>query len=268
MWVASCASNTLLNLLFQRWARVYRDDEYHCAVNTNNGVEAQNRLLKHTYLSRHKNLTLSSLMCILIEHFLPEMYEKYVTAQFKMTGSYRQYYSWVPDFLHNRPRTVIAHSLQRIQNCEKEKYKESDIQMLSEENGQFAVKSKSGRVCTLQFGNCSVPPSCSCEDWTKYHLPCKHFFAVFCFKAEWTWDRLPKNYLNSPRLSCDIDVLELKDEGEVGPASEHINPHCQLPHPIFEQISDELTSNELQSDSELIDSSSDTSIEVSFFVYW
>ena len=103
---------------------------------------------------------------------------------------------------------------------------------------------------------------------SSYHLPCKHFFAVFRFKAEWTWDRLPKNYLNSPRLSCDIDVLELKDEGEVGPASEHINPHCQLPHPIFEQISDELTSNELQSDSELIDSSSDTSIEVSFFVYW
>ena len=65
--------------LFQRWARAYRDDEYHRAVNTNNGVEAQNRLLKHSYLTKQKNLTLSSLLCILVEHYLPDMY---VSAQF------------------------------------------------------------------------------------------------------------------------------------------------------------------------------------------
>ena len=47
------------------------------------------------------------------------MYEKYVSAQFKMTTSYRQYYSWIPEFLHNRPRSVITHSLQRIKTVKK-----------------------------------------------------------------------------------------------------------------------------------------------------
>ena len=207
-----CCHYALKILLFQRWARAYRDDDYHCAVNTNNGVEAQNRLLKHTYLTKQKNLTLSSLLCILVEHFLPDMYEKYVSAQFKMTTSYRQYYSWVPDFLHNRPRSVITHSLQRIKNCEKDNYCESDITTLDEDKGQFAIKCMSGRVCTLCFGNSSEAPSCSCEDWTKYHLPCKHFFAVFHFKKNWTWNQLPENYLNSPRLACDKSVLNSKEE--------------------------------------------------------
>ena len=70
----------------------------------------------------------------------------------------------------------------------------------------------SGRVCTLCFGNSSEAPSCSCEDWTKYHLPCKHFFAVFHYKKNWTWNQLPENYLNSPRLACDKSVLNSKEE--------------------------------------------------------
>ena len=142
----------LLYMSFMCYFRAYRDDEYHCAVNTNNGVEAQNRLLKHTYLTKPKNLTLSSVLCILVDHFLPDMYEKYVSAQFKITTSYRQYYPWVPDYLHNRPRSVITHRLQRIRNCEKDNC-ESDIQTLDEEKGQFAVNCKSVRVCTLSFGN-------------------------------------------------------------------------------------------------------------------
>ena len=67
---------TPLSTFFQRRARVYTNDHYHCIVNTNNGVEAQNHLLKHSYLAKQKNLTLSPLM---VEHFLLKMY---VTAQF------------------------------------------------------------------------------------------------------------------------------------------------------------------------------------------
>ena len=113
-------------------------------MNTNNGIEAQNRILKHSYLSQQKNLTLSSLLSVLLKQFLPDNYEKYVAVQFKMTTAYRQYYSWVPEFLHQRPRPVIAHSLQRIKNCEKEKYTETDIQTLDDGLGVFSVKSKSG----------------------------------------------------------------------------------------------------------------------------
>ena len=108
-------------------------------MNTNNGIEAQNRILKHSYLSQQKNLTLSSLLSVLLKQFLPDNYEKYAAVQFKMTTAYRQYYSWAPE-----PRPVIAHSLQRIKNCEKEKYTETDIQTLDDGQGVFSVKSKSG----------------------------------------------------------------------------------------------------------------------------
>ena len=47
-------------LTLQRWARAYRDGNYHAYVNTNNGVEAQNRLLKYSYLPKRKHLSLSA----------------------------------------------------------------------------------------------------------------------------------------------------------------------------------------------------------------
>ena len=125
-----------------------------------------------------------------------------------MTKAYQQYYSWIPDFLHQRPRSVIAHSLQRIKNCEKEKYAESDIQTVDGIDGIFSVRSKSGRLSTVNFGTKSGTPSCTCEDWIAHHLPCKHFYAIFQAKNGWNWDSLPEAYVNSSRLSYDKDVLQ------------------------------------------------------------
>ena len=59
---------------FKRWARAYRDREYHAAVHTNNSVEAQNKLLKYTCLPRNKNITLSELLTVVIDTYLPECY--------------------------------------------------------------------------------------------------------------------------------------------------------------------------------------------------
>lgn len=194
-------------------------------MNTNNGIEAQNRLLKHSYLSQQKNLTLSSLLSVLLRQFLPDSYEKYAAAQFRMTRAYRQYYSWVPDFLHQRPRPVIAHSLQRIKNCEKEKYTEADIKTLDDTNGMFSIKCKSGKIVTINFGVNSGSPSCTCQDWLTYHLPCKHFYAIFQLKQGWNWDKLPKEYVNSPRLSYDKDVLQ---SALVPDESTHTMEHISL----------------------------------------
>ena len=64
--------------LLYRWARAYRDATYHAAVDTNNGVEAQNKLLKYKYFPRWKQITLPEVMTILVETFLPDMYQKYL----------------------------------------------------------------------------------------------------------------------------------------------------------------------------------------------
>ena len=139
---------------------------------------------------------------------MPDNYEKYAAAQFRMTTAYRQYYSWVPELLHQRPRSVIAHSLQRIKNCEKEKYTNTDIQRIENAMGMFSVKCKSGQTVTVNFGVDSGSPSCTCQDWVAHHLPCKHFYAIFQLIPGWNWDKLPKEYVNSPRLSYDKDILQ------------------------------------------------------------
>ena len=70
-------SNSHIVFMFQRWARAYRDDKFHAAVDTNNGVEAMNKTLKYNYLPRGKNITVSQLVVTLTEEFLPEMLRKY-----------------------------------------------------------------------------------------------------------------------------------------------------------------------------------------------
>ena len=68
-------------------------------------------------------------------------------------------------------------------------------------------------------------PSCTCQDWLIYHLPCKHFYAIFKLVTEWSWDKLPKEYVNSPRLSHDKDVLH---SALVADKSAHITEQSSL----------------------------------------
>ena len=51
----------------QRWARAFRDDFYHRCVDTNNGVEAQNRVLKYTYLRHCSQSSLSQIVKIIVQ---------------------------------------------------------------------------------------------------------------------------------------------------------------------------------------------------------
>ncbi len=94
-------------IITQRWARAYRDDEYHAAVNTNNGVEALNRVLKYRFLLNHKkSMNLFTVITILFEMFLPDIYQKYLYCNYKQSSSYRSYKSFVPEYLHGRPRAL------------------------------------------------------------------------------------------------------------------------------------------------------------------
>ena len=43
----------------QRWAHAYRDLDFHRSVDTHNGTEALNKVLKYGYLPKRHSLTLS-----------------------------------------------------------------------------------------------------------------------------------------------------------------------------------------------------------------
>ena len=56
---------------------------------------------------------LSSIITLIVETFLPESFQKYLFLNYKQSSQYRAYNSIVPDYLHDRPKTVISHSLER-----------------------------------------------------------------------------------------------------------------------------------------------------------
>ena len=221
MYICNYASHSTM----QRWARAYRDSSYHAAVDTNNGTEAQNKLLKYSYLPKRKKLSLSSIIVLLVQEFLPDMHKKYLFENFKMTNNYRQYKDFVPNYLHDRPRSVIKHCLERKSNGQK--YAKEDVSCIDNTNGTFQVKG-TGNTHSINFGKDSLEPSCTCKDWLKWKIPCKHFFAIFKFYPRWNWYALPSSYLSSEYLSSD--ACALSSSLSTMTSNDHLN----------EEISDEL----------------------------
>ena len=162
----------------QLWARAYRDREYYVAVNINNGTEAQNKVLKYSYLP--KTMTLSSIATILVEDYLPDAQRKYVFQNFQQSPHCRSY-DTIPTYLHGHPRNVILHCLDRKGSSNK--FTSEDIEDVNAEQGVFSVHSSKGKVYTVNFGTTSEDKmrNWTCPDWRTHHIPCKHFFC--CISA-------------------------------------------------------------------------------------
>ncbi|XP_073244010.1 uncharacterized protein [Porites lutea] len=62
----------------QRWVCAFWKECFNVRVNTNNGVERQNKLFKYSYLKSHKNNSLTVMLTVLIEDFLPDNYSRLV----------------------------------------------------------------------------------------------------------------------------------------------------------------------------------------------
>ena len=116
------------------------------------------------------------------------------------------------------------------------KFKEDDIEDMDLINGEFKINGTKERI--VKFGHKSAisMPSCSCPDWEKFHLPCKHFFAIFWLKPTWTWNKLPKSYLESAYLCLDNNALQdYYKETLSNPSSE--NPNDEI---LIEEIEEEI----------------------------
>ena len=137
-------------------------------------------------------MNLSSIVSLLVEIFLPALRQKYLFANFEQSHLNRKYNDYIPSYLQNRPREVILHCLDR--KASSARYTSNDITVVDNETGIFEVANAKGHSYTVKF---SVP-SCSCPDWTEYHYPCKHFFAIFYHHCAWDWNALPQTYLCSP----------------------------------------------------------------------
>ena len=189
--------------MFQRWARAYCDDKFHAAVDTNYGVEAMNKTLKYNYLPRGKNITVSQLVVTLTEEFLPEMLRKYQKQNIATSGYYRSYNDFVPKYLRERPWAVILHCLSRIKKASK--FRKESVKETGEA-GTFLVTSPSGKLHEVKISNGSGLPECTCKDWTRWHISCKHLFAIFTHTS-WNWSDLPSSYRQNEYLCADSEAL-------------------------------------------------------------
>jgi len=73
--------------------------------------------------------------------------------------------------------------------------------------GKFHVKGSGEAIYNVSFGSPGEMPCCSCPDFTKHQLPCKHFFSVFNLHDQWSWASLPTQYLSSPYMSIDWPAI-------------------------------------------------------------
>lgn len=132
---------------------------------------------------------------------------RYVRQNLSSAEEERNYAENIPGFLVNRPGSVVKNC---YKSCPDDSVNISvdDIDQIGE--GQFLVKSQTpgcSQVYTVNFSPGDFPiPSCSCDDWRKHHLICKHFCAIFRH-TPWKWEQLPEEYRNNPFITLDDDVL-------------------------------------------------------------
>ena len=84
------------------------DSSYHAVVETNNGVETQNKALKYKFLPC-KSASPSCIATIIIECFLLEQHRNYLFLNFQIDPSYRAYNTHTPPYLRGQPRNIILH---------------------------------------------------------------------------------------------------------------------------------------------------------------
>lgn len=58
-------------------------------------------------------------------------------------------------------------------------------------------------------------PSCSCLQFRRSHLPCKHFAAIFEHFDDIDFLSLPKFFTSNPMLTVDLSYLHMKEENMI-----------------------------------------------------
>ena len=172
--------------------------------NTINGTERLTENLKYDKLVGWKNCTLSELLTIVIESFLPKLYEKYVEFNVKFTSGYKKYQESIPESLHNRPRFIVQNMLEKMSKVTSSMI--SSVKVLTE-GRIFEVQSESvtsdlKAKYIVDFGNINEICSCTCRGFRRDRLPCKHFFAVIDAGYR-TFEQLSPLLLEHPLMTLD-----------------------------------------------------------------
>ena len=132
----------------------------------------------------------------------------YYELNIKSSQNYRRYNDKVPEYLHNRPKDMVSHSIEKITLAEN--IDATGIIMTGD--GKFLVPSEMSsqeKRYEVWFGDDKKMPSCTCSNWHRSPYLCKHFFAVFKKFPIWNWNALSPVYRNSPFMTLDYFCNEM-----------------------------------------------------------
>ena len=115
-------------------------------IQTMVATESLNKALKY---SRKKNMTLTGMVKLLTEQFLPDIHQHYLFENYRQLPFYRAASDTVPDYLRGRPHAVIKHCL--VHKTNSNKFTAEAVQM-TEKPGVFHVVKASGGKHIVDFG--------------------------------------------------------------------------------------------------------------------
>lgn len=125
----------------------------------------------------------------------------YIESNCKMDNQCWHYSKKPPSFLVNRPRDLITHYCNGMEDERSE-----DLYGISlVEKGVFSVvsfMSDAMEVYVTTFGGDDTMPNCTCPQWETSAYPCTHFFAVFREFSDWQWDALSPLQLAISDFRC------------------------------------------------------------------
>ena len=122
------------NWLSRTWCLAYSPDDL-ILCNTNNDTEKLNEDLKYAELDGYKNCSLSELLSVLIDSFIPKHYNKYVELAVRYGDGCKKYSPGIPYLLRNRPKQIVDTVLDEMQKVT------DDISVTKIDNFTFSVTS-------------------------------------------------------------------------------------------------------------------------------
>ena len=95
----------------ERWSHAFHVQQAVNIINTNNGIEAQNKVSKYSYLLSSLDKSVFGIVVMIVESFVPDSYQQNHNTNLQNSSSYRKYKNNIPEYLHNRPMHFVQHSL-------------------------------------------------------------------------------------------------------------------------------------------------------------
>ena len=131
---------------------------------------------------------------------------RYIEENFRRSGRYRNYNKLIPHWLHDKLQKFTRHCAERITSAKCVKSAEIIVNNL--DRLTFHVRSQSTNdIHNVSLGDKTNLPNCSCDDWRRSLMPCKHMFTILDHVDGVTWTSISEKYRESPFFKLNYSVF-------------------------------------------------------------